>query len=101
MTESSVRMPRRLASCILLLGSLTYPAAAQQSADSTSEPATHLMQMLEALTSTGQLVIEQRQIGAANLMREFTAPGDSSRRGPTRGTSTTLSPASRAPGATA
>ena len=71
MMESSARMARRLAACILFLGSLTHPAAAQQSADSTSDPATHLMEMLEALTSTGQLVIEQRQIGAAKFMREF------------------------------
>ena len=63
-------MPKT-ALCIVLLWAFAPPVSAQQSVAATNAPAAHVMEMLDALTATGQLVIERHQIGAANLMRDF------------------------------
>ena len=71
MKEFDLRMLRRLTVCVLLISLPAQHIAAQTTGDSAREAATHLRQMLEALTSTGQLVIEQSPIGAANFMGQF------------------------------
>ena len=71
MKEFNLHMLRRLTACVLLIGLFAQHAAAQTTGDSAREATTYLRQMLEALTSTGQLVIEQRPIGAANFMGQF------------------------------